>query len=805
MHRGQLLAAATLVAMLPGFAPAQCPSPGWLPGAGVPGIQGYSDPFGGVVGEIKTTTTWDPDGAGPLPTSIVVGGTFDYAGSVSAINIAAWDGSQWTALGSTMESDFFDGPVFALATLNDGRLLAGGFFSTAGGTPANNLAVWDGSAWSALGDGVDGIVSDIVVRANGHVIVTGGFLTAGGAVVARGIARWDGTDWFAIDQGLRAGTTGNDQGGGNGLALMANGDIMVAGSFNRAGPTLANCVARLSFAANGTTSTWFALGTGLGGTVSLDPIGQGLDVLPNGDVVVGGVFTSAGGVPANNIARWNGSAWSALAGGLGVPANFDGVVSIAHLSGGDLIAAGTFQTSGTSQIRGLARWTGTAWTSLGNLDPLHYSNYGASVYSLLPLPSNQLVAAGVLKGGAALWNGSTWSNYGTGFNHSINAVEHLPNGDVIVAGLFETAPGIAARHVARFDGSAWHALGAGLDFVPGSLLALPDSTLLAAGTFVPSGVGPVEHRVARWDGTAWSTVTTNFKAYDLALLPSGVVIAAGQQSLVGGVYTLAGSSWTILGGPFATGIGFGAPSTVGVLPNGHIVAGGNFETANGVFAPNVAEWDGTAWNAMGSGVGNPFNFDTVYSLTVLTNGDVIVAGQFPDDNNFTILNNVARWNGSAWVPVGTGFPGGLIFSLSSLPDNSIVAAGPIADAVSVWDGGGWGALGPTIQGGASVVHALPNGNIAMGGTFVFVGGSVSANFAIYGCPTPACPADVDDGSGTGTPDGGVTIDDLIYYLSLFELGDIGADLDDGSGTGTPDGGVTIDDLIFYLTHFEAGC
>ncbi len=70
---------------------------------------------------------------------------------------------------------------------------------------------------------------------------------------------------------------------------------------------------------------------------------------------------------------------------------------------------------------------------------------------------------------------------------------------------------------------------------------------------------------------------------------------------------------------------------------------------------------------------------------------------------------------------------------------------------------------------------------------------------------PACVADVDDGSGTGTPDGGVTIDDLIYYLGLFEAGNIDADVDDGSGTGTPDGGVTIDDLIYYLTRFEAGC
>ncbi len=72
-------------------------------------------------------------------------------------------------------------------------------------------------------------------------------------------------------------------------------------------------------------------------------------------------------------------------------------------------------------------------------------------------------------------------------------------------------------------------------------------------------------------------------------------------------------------------------------------------------------------------------------------------------------------------------------------------------------------------------------------------------------PPPVCVADFDDGSGTGTPDGGVTIDDLIYYLGLFEAGDVGADVDDGSSTGTRDGGVTIDDLIYYLVRFEGGC
>lgn len=70
---------------------------------------------------------------------------------------------------------------------------------------------------------------------------------------------------------------------------------------------------------------------------------------------------------------------------------------------------------------------------------------------------------------------------------------------------------------------------------------------------------------------------------------------------------------------------------------------------------------------------------------------------------------------------------------------------------------------------------------------------------------PRCVADIDDGTSTGTPDGGVTIDDLFYYLSLFEAGSICADFDNGTFTGTQDQGVTIDDLLYYILRFGDGC
>ncbi len=73
------------------------------------------------------------------------------------------------------------------------------------------------------------------------------------------------------------------------------------------------------------------------------------------------------------------------------------------------------------------------------------------------------------------------------------------------------------------------------------------------------------------------------------------------------------------------------------------------------------------------------------------------------------------------------------------------------------------------------------------------------------CHDADCSADVDDASGLGIPDGGVDVNDLLYYLAIYEAGAPGADVDDGSSTGTPDGGVDINDLLYFLDRYEAGC
>lgn len=71
--------------------------------------------------------------------------------------------------------------------------------------------------------------------------------------------------------------------------------------------------------------------------------------------------------------------------------------------------------------------------------------------------------------------------------------------------------------------------------------------------------------------------------------------------------------------------------------------------------------------------------------------------------------------------------------------------------------------------------------------------------------TVICAADFDDGTGSGTPDGGVNHDDLLYYLRIYGTGERAADLDGGRADGLPDGGVTTEDLLYFLSHYEQGC
>ena len=138
------------------------------------------------------------DGSGP---ALYVGGSFDQAGGLPAANIAKWDGTSWSALGSGVTSANW-ASVQALAVYDDltgsgPALLVGGKFSDAGGTSAINIAKWDGTSWSALGGGVGAPSSLTWVEAltvfdagTGPSLFAGGSFNVSSAVPAGNLAQW---------------------------------------------------------------------------------------------------------------------------------------------------------------------------------------------------------------------------------------------------------------------------------------------------------------------------------------------------------------------------------------------------------------------------------------------------------------------------------------------------------------------------------------------------------------------------------------------------------------------------------------
>jgi hypothetical protein len=124
-------------------------------------------------------------------TNLYAGGWFTTAGGTAATNIAKWDGYSWSALGSGMGGTFY--PVVNALAVSGGDLYAGGGFPTAGGISANSIAKWNGGSWSALGSGMgSGAFWSPAVYAlavSGTDLYAGGGFTVAGGKVSAYIAR----------------------------------------------------------------------------------------------------------------------------------------------------------------------------------------------------------------------------------------------------------------------------------------------------------------------------------------------------------------------------------------------------------------------------------------------------------------------------------------------------------------------------------------------------------------------------------------------------------------------------------------
>jgi len=237
--------------------------------------------------------------------------------------------------------------VLALA-VSGSTLYAGGDFTTAGGSAANNIAQWNGSSWSALGSGMGdrySYQSYPAVQAlavSGSTLYAGGDFTKAGGSAADYIAQWNGSSWSALGSGMSG--AGEDGNGPYVNALAVSGSTLYAGGyFTMAGGSTANNIAQW----NG--SSWSALGSGMSGGDGNGPYVLALAV-SGSTLYVGGDFTTAGGSTANYIAQWNGSSWSPFGSGIsggGGDARGPYVAALA-VSGSTLYVGGDFTTAGTN-------------------------------------------------------------------------------------------------------------------------------------------------------------------------------------------------------------------------------------------------------------------------------------------------------------------------------------------------------------------------------------------------------------------------------------------------------------------------
>jgi hypothetical protein len=536
---------------------------------------------------------------------LYAGGTFTTAGGVPASHIARWDGTAWNPVGSGIE-----GTVRVLLPAGN-DLYIGGSFAMAGGVAANNIARYaTGTAtYSAMGTGVSHpdlsitpSVNTIVVLGN-ELYIGGSFRTAGAdSAIARHFAHWDGSKWGALrpaNDSLGRGI-GSDKTGFAVINAMipVEGELIIGGRFDKAymktslpqpsGDRVYDGYSALNIVRwNLTEKIWRSFADVPNGVVDAGTTVPSTNitgmVVQGDEIILGGRFTTAGGVPARNVARWNyrTNVWSAVG---SLP-----VVDTEHVTA---VAVG-----GTSvyvaQSRKVFRWDGTTWTQLGAL-------LDEPVVSLAVNESALYAGTTGPQVGLYAWNGTGWSSLGGGIRGAVHTILPDKNG-LFVGGTFSMAGTTPANNIAFWNGEQWTALGSGTDssvysIVPGI------GALYIGGEFTTAGGLPANH-VAQYDlpTKRWSPLGNGLDATVRSVgVKDGIVYAAGAFTTTGGVTVrhialLDGEVWSDLAG------GTNGAVDLMVVDNASIFAAGNFDVAGVTPSFGLARWSKTVASVTGEG------------------------------------------------------------------------------------------------------------------------------------------------------------------------------------------------------------
>lgn len=573
-------------------------------------------------------------------TDLIAGGTFFSAGGTLATNVARWDGSAWHPLGDGLGIlDTFARPAAVYDLAKHGtNLFAAGVFINSGPVGTTNLARWNGASWEPVGHGVaggagyylwngetyeeySGVAYTLCSTPTG-LLVGGDFTQASGMAVTN-LARWDGTNWLAMGVASAGSINGIFPDGTN---------YIVLGYFSQIGGISASGVAQLS------GNSWTALGQGVYPLATCAArVGT--------DLFVGGEFQVAGGQSAGFIARWNGAELEPLLPGKST-APRGGVSDMVIGSDGSVCIVGWFMTAGEAIANNLARYDGTNWSAFGEGFPS-----GLAPSYLAMLGTNLYVAGHIWQptagiAGIARWEGNNWVSVGGGLSRGIDPphIQDLAVGgtNIFVAGSFDQAGGAPITNLACWDGFQWRGFGyASLEFIGAIAVRSENPSVCEI-----SGVTDSTIRVREWDGLQWTDVGTVPTAMGYAYVNK--MIWAGTNLFVGGRFVITngftatnlvrwdGQTWSGVDSPFGDGA-----TILDLAWNGtSLFASGGWDFPG---APVVAKWDGANWSTLGSGIAAaPGDNPGVFALAV-RGRDVYAGGQFTTAGGKP-ADNLALWH-----------------------------------------------------------------------------------------------------------------------------------------------------------------
>lgn len=176
-----------------------------------------------------------------------------------------------------------------------------------------------------------------------------------------------------------------------------------------------------------------------------------------------------------------------------------------------------------------------------------------------------------------------------------------------------------------------------------------------------------------------------------------------------------------------------------------VVIGGAFRWVGTQAASGIAAWDPASgqWSTFGAGVDGE-----VRCLATMPNGDLIAGGSFTQAGGAPAAH-VARWDGSAWWPLGAGLAGGSATyaeALAVAPNGDLIVGGAFtvagstaAASIARWDGAGWSDLGGGIQSRVRALQFLANGDLVAGGLFHTAGNVAASNLAVWDGTSWASP------------------------------------------------------------------